>query len=265
MANARARARATARVGPGAARRLRAERRSGTASPRRMCGRPSRRSSRRGRCGCRTPRGGPGAGPGGLRRVRRGSQLPGPCAAWEPAKVSSSDAHGRHDPHRDSRRGDRRSGIGPDAAPAHPPDRLREWRRPCRFRTPDHPSAVSHRILRGGAAAAQDLLPQFRRGRGQRQQTGKNRRAQPALRVIEAGLALLGVPDDQVARLLAQLPIPVGQQFPHHRAGLPPGQARCAAHRTISPADHGCVRPGRAPGSLARRARWQDRCHPGRA
>jgi hypothetical protein len=37
-------------------------------------------------------------------------------------------------------------------------------------------------------------------------------------------MALLDVPGDQVARLLGQLPIPVGEQFPHHRAGLPPGQ-----------------------------------------
>jgi hypothetical protein len=42
--------------------------------------------------------------------------------------------------------------------------------------------------------------------------------------MIGAGLALLDVPDDQVTRLLGQLSIPVGQQFPHHRAGLPPGK-----------------------------------------
>ena len=134
------------------------------------------------------------------------------------------DAHSRHHPHRDSRSGDRRSGIGPDAAPAHSPDRLREYCQPYRFRAPDHPSAVSHRILVRGGAAAQDLLPQFRRERGQRQQAGKSRRAQRAPPVIGAGLALLDVPDDQVARLLGQLSIPVGQQFPHHRAGLPPGK-----------------------------------------
>lgn len=68
------------------------------------------------------------------------------------------------------------------------------------------------------------MLPQFRRERGQRQQAGKSRRAQRALSVIGAGLALLDVPDDQVARLLGQLSIPVGQQFPYHRTGLPPGK-----------------------------------------
>ena len=39
-----------------------------------------------------------------------------------------------------------------------------------------------------------------------------------------AGLALLDVPDNQVARLFGQLPIPVGQQLPQHRAGLPSGK-----------------------------------------
>jgi hypothetical protein len=51
-----------------------------------------------------------------------------------------------------------------------------------------------------------------------------------APRLINAGLALLDVPRDQVARLLAQPPIPVGQQFPHHRAGLSPGKR--SAQRT---------------------------------
>jgi hypothetical protein len=45
-----------------------------------------------------------------------------------------------------------------------------------------------------------------------------------------AGLALLDVPPDQVTRLLGQLPIPVDQQFPQYRAGLPPGQR--GVHRT---------------------------------
>jgi len=39
-----------------------------------------------------------------------------------------------------------------------------------------------------------------------------------------ADLALLNVPDDQVSRLLGQLPIPVGQQLPQHRAGLSSGK-----------------------------------------
>ena len=39
-----------------------------------------------------------------------------------------------------------------------------------------------------------------------------------------AGLALPDVPDDQVARLFGQLPIPVGQQLPQHRAGLSSGK-----------------------------------------
>ena len=97
-------------------------------------------------------------------------------------------------------------------------------REPYRFRAPDHPPAIRHRILSGGGAAAQDLLPQFRGERGQRQQTGECRRAQRAPSVMGAGLALPDVPADQVARLLGQLPIPVGQQLPQHRAGLPPGQ-----------------------------------------
>jgi hypothetical protein len=43
-------------------------------------------------------------------------------------------------------------------------------------------------------------------------------------------MALLDVPGDQVARLLGQLSVPVGQQLSDHRAGLPPGQ--CGAQRT---------------------------------
>jgi hypothetical protein len=39
-----------------------------------------------------------------------------------------------------------------------------------------------------------------------------------------AGLALLDVPDDQVARLFGQLPIPADQQLPQYRAGLPSGK-----------------------------------------
>jgi len=142
---------------------------------------------------------------------------------------NQQDAHSRHDPHRDSRSGDRCSRIGPDAVPAHPPDRLREYCQPCRFCTSDHSSAVSHGILVRAGAAAQDLLPQFRRERGQRQQAGKNRQAQRALPVIRASLTLLDVPDDQVACLLGQLSIPVGQQFPYYWASLPPGQ-RGAQH-----------------------------------
>jgi hypothetical protein len=45
-----------------------------------------------------------------------------------------------------------------------------------------------------------------------------------------AGLALPDVPDDQVARFLGQLSIPVGQQLPQHRAGLSSGKrdVQCA-------------------------------------
>jgi hypothetical protein len=39
-----------------------------------------------------------------------------------------------------------------------------------------------------------------------------------------AGLALPDVPDDQVARLFGQLPVPVGQQLPQHQAGLSSGK-----------------------------------------
>jgi hypothetical protein len=157
------------------------------------------------------------------------SRLGGLCSVGA-SEGKQQDAHSRHDPRRDSRRGDRRSGIGPNALPAHLPAGLRESSGPCRFRTPDDPSAVGHRILSGGVTTAQDLLPQFRRRRSQRQQAGKNRWVERAPRLINAGLALLDVPRDQVARLLAQPPIPVGQQFPHHRAGLPPGKR--SAQRT---------------------------------
>ena len=170
-------------------------------------------AGRRGRGGRGTARGGPG---GWLSHL-------GICGVGA-SEGKQRDAHSRHHPHRDSRGGDRHPGICPDAVPAHPPDRLREHCQPCRFRAPDYLSAVDHRILVRGGAKAQDLLPQFRRERGQRQQTGKSRRAQRAPPVIGAGLALLDVPDDEVARLLGQLSIPVGQQFPYHRAGLPPGK-----------------------------------------
>ena len=70
----------------------------------------------------------------------------------------------------------------------------------------------------------QDLGPQFRRKRGQWQQAGKCRRAQRALPVIGAGLALHKMQVDQVARPLGQPAIPVGKQFPKRRAGIPPGK-----------------------------------------
>jgi hypothetical protein len=38
------------------------------------------------------------------------------------------------------------------------------------------------------------------------------------------GLALPDVPDDQVARLFGQLPIPVGKQLPQNRAGISSGK-----------------------------------------
>ncbi len=88
----------------------------------------------------------------------------------------------------------------------------------------DHPSAVGHRILSRGGAAAQDLFPQFWGERGQRQQAGKSGRAQGVPPVIGAGLALFDVPAGPVEGLLGQLPIPVGQQFPQHRAGPPAGK-----------------------------------------
>jgi hypothetical protein len=45
-----------------------------------------------------------------------------------------------------------------------------------------------------------------------------------------AGLALSDVPDDQVARVFGQLPIPVGQQFPQRWAGPSSGErdVQCA-------------------------------------
>jgi hypothetical protein len=134
------------------------------------------------------------------------------------------DAHSRHDPDRDSHGRDRHSGIGPDAVPAQQPDHLGEPRKPYRFRAPDYPPTIRHRILSRGGTQAQDLLPDFWGQRGQRQQAGKRRRAQGAPFMMGAGLALLHVPVDQLTRLLGQLPIPVGQQFPQHRAGLPSGK-----------------------------------------
>ena len=45
-----------------------------------------------------------------------------------------------------------------------------------------------------------------------------------------AGLALPDVPDDQLACLFGQLPIPAGQQLPQYRAGLSSGKrdVQCA-------------------------------------
>jgi hypothetical protein len=57
--------------------------------------------------------------------------------------------------------------------------------------------------------------------------------------VGSADLALLDVPADQVARLLRQLPIPVGQQLPKYRAGLAPG-----AHDEQCPEGFFQPRPG---------------------
>ena len=134
------------------------------------------------------------------------------------------DAHSRNEPHRDSHGGDRRSGMGPDAGPAQMPDRRRGLREPYRFCAPDYPSAIGDRILSRGGTATQHLLPKFRGERGQRQQARKRDRTQRAPSVTGAGLAFLDVPNDQVARLLGQLAIPVGQQLSEHRAGLPPGK-----------------------------------------
>jgi hypothetical protein len=70
---------------------------------------------------------------------------------------------------------------------------------------------------------------------------------QRAPRVIDAGLALLGVPQDQVTRLLGELPIPVRQQFPDHRAGLSSG--KCSAQRTerlLQPTTGACGQDARA-------------------
>ena len=137
---------------------------------------------RRGRGGRRTPR-------GARWRLSRAEIRDGEpvgraawaCAAWEPAKVSSVTltAATTHTATADG--GDRRSGIGPDAVPAHPPDRLARMlanhvdsaRRTTRRRYATASSAVE-------VQQAQDLLPQFRRERGQRQQAGKRRRAQRA-------------------------------------------------------------------------------------
>ena len=154
-----------------------------------------------------------GAGAGGL----------GICGAGA-GEGKHHDDHRRQHPHRYSRGGDRHPGIGPDATPAHLPDRQREPRGPDPFRAPDYPPAIRHRILSGRGTQAQDLLPQFVRQRGQRQQAGKRRRAHRAPAATGTGLALPDVPDDQVARLFGQLPIPVGQQLPQHRAGLASGK-----------------------------------------
>jgi hypothetical protein len=124
------------------------------------------------------------------------------------------DTHSRHYPYHDSHGADRHSGIGPDATPARLPDHVGESREPYPFRATGYPPAIRHRILGGGGTEAQDLLPQFLGQRGQWQQAGKRRRAHCAPSVMGAGLALPDVPDDQVARLFGQLPIPVGQQLP---------------------------------------------------
>ena len=153
----------------------------------------------------------PAAGPPGMRGVgaREGQDR---------------DAQRRHHPHCDSHRGDRHPGIGPDAAPAHVPDRPGEPRDPCPFRAAGYPPAIRHRLLSGGGAQAHDVLPQIRGQRGQRQQAGEGSRAHGAPSVLSAGLALADVPDNQVARLFGQLPVPVGQQLAQGRAGLPSGQ-----------------------------------------
>ena len=133
-------------------------------------------------------------------------------------------AHRCRGPKRNGCRGNGRSRVSPDTAPTRPPERRRDCRRPCRFRTPDHPSAVSDRVCGCRRASAQDVFAQFRRERSQRQQTGQDSRAQRALSMTAAGLALLHMPANQVTCLLTQLPIPVGQQFSDYRARLPPGE-----------------------------------------
>ena len=180
-------------------------------------GRPDRRGCGGGHRGRRTPRVGPDTSLGRL-------GICGMGASPSTSEGEQRDAHSRHDPHRDGRDGDGRSGIGSDAIPAHMPDRPREPREPYPFRVPGYPTAIRHRISSGGGAEAQDLLPQLGRQRGQRQQAGKRRRAHCAPTVLGAGPAVLDVPDDQVARLFGQLPIPVGQQLPQYRAGLPSGK-----------------------------------------
>ena len=140
--------------------------------------------------------------------------------------VGMTTSRGASDPAppRYRRGGDRHPGIGPDATPAHMPDRHREPRGPDPFRAPDYPAAIRHGILSGRGTQAQDLLPQFMRQRGQRQQAGKRRRAHRTPAATGTGPAFPDVPDDQVARLFGQLPVPVGQQLPQHRAGLTSGK-----------------------------------------
>ena len=105
-------------------RRLALERRGGRGQPNGR-GRLRRARSRGGRCtrGARgTPRRSPDAGLGAfdmdrtwLGRLR--------IRSVRAREGKQRDAHRRHDPHGDSRGGDRRSRMGPDAGPAHVPDR----------------------------------------------------------------------------------------------------------------------------------------------
>jgi hypothetical protein len=89
---------------------------------------------------------------------------------------------------------------------------------------PEHPDTLAARASlaywtgqAGDAAAARDqfaaLLPVAERVLGPEHPD-----------TLGACLALSDVPDDQVARLFGQLPIPVGQQLPQHRAGLSSGK-----------------------------------------
>ena len=162
------------------------------------------------------------------------------CAVWEPAKVSSETLTAATTHTVTAMVAIAAPGLARILSQFSLPDRLRELGEPGRFRAAGQPPAVRCRVLSGGGAAVQDLLPQFRGERGQRQQVGKRRRAQRALSVIGAGLALSDVPDDQVARLLGQLPVPVGQQLRQHRAGVPPGERD--AQRT-----EGFIQPGLGP------------------
>jgi hypothetical protein len=134
------------------------------------------------------------------------------------------NAHRRHDPHCDSRGGDRRSRMSADAGPTQSPYDLREPGEPDRFRAPGYPSAIRRRILSRGGTAAQDLLSKFRGERGRRQEPEERRRAHRAPSVMGAGLAVLDMPADQFPRLIGQLPIPVGQQLSQCRARIPPGK-----------------------------------------
>jgi hypothetical protein len=157
------------------------------------------------------------------------------------------DAHSRNGPQGDGHGGDRHSGIGADAGPAQMPDRRRKRREPCGFCAPGYPVTMRHRIPGRGGTAAQDPLPKFGGDRSQRQQAWERCRAQRAPSVMGARLALLDVPDDQGARLIGQLPIPVGQQLPQPRAGLPPGKRDVQRTESFlqptAGADGLCMRP----------------------